>query len=279
MPMTRPAASALSEATSRPERLAPAADERRHRQGGEEAEHHGRDAGQDLQDRLGERRARAGWRTRPGRSPTNSPIGPATQMAMKVISSVPASSGTKPKAVWMSPWSARIAACGFHSVPNRNSVMVGLPLSAGIEEEAPGLEQHREDDADGGQDRDRRAGDTARTSTKRSNMVAGAEQSGRCAETESAPAAPSASATPAPRRTSCPKRVCARVGVGSLLQRGRDRCPGAGRRRCCAISRRAAPRLRLVGCDLGREVPRAQPVGQPVRSAARRPRNDQQHRR
>ena len=58
-------------------------------------------------------------------------MGPATHMAMKVMSSVPTSSGTNPKAVWISPWSARSADCGFQSVPNRNWVIVGLPLMLG----------------------------------------------------------------------------------------------------------------------------------------------------
>ena len=59
MPMTRPAASALSEATLRPSDFAPAADQRRDGQRGEEAEHHGRNAGQDFEDRLGEGAERA----------------------------------------------------------------------------------------------------------------------------------------------------------------------------------------------------------------------------
>ena len=60
MPMTRPAASALSEATSRPIDCADIADERRHGQGGEEAVDHGRDAGQDLEQRLDAARAPCG---------------------------------------------------------------------------------------------------------------------------------------------------------------------------------------------------------------------------
>ncbi len=57
----------------------------------------------------------------------------------------------------MSPWSARMAACGFHSVPNRNSRDGRLALDVGIEEEPPGLGDDREDDADRGQDGDQRA--------------------------------------------------------------------------------------------------------------------------
>ena len=49
MPMTRPAASADSEATVRPIDFAAAADERRHGERGEEAEHHGRHAGQNFE--------------------------------------------------------------------------------------------------------------------------------------------------------------------------------------------------------------------------------------
>ena len=60
MPMTSPAASALSEETSRPIDWPSAADQRGHGQGGEEAVDHGRDAGQDLEDRLGRRRGSVG---------------------------------------------------------------------------------------------------------------------------------------------------------------------------------------------------------------------------
>ena len=42
-------------------------------------------------------------------------------MAMTVISSVPATSGTMPKAPELPTWSARKAVCGLHSSPNRNS--------------------------------------------------------------------------------------------------------------------------------------------------------------
>ena len=55
MPMTRPAASALSDATSRPKDSPHAADERRHRERGEEAQHDRGNAGQRLQDRLEDR--------------------------------------------------------------------------------------------------------------------------------------------------------------------------------------------------------------------------------
>ena len=55
IPMTTPAARALSEETPRPIDCADVADERGDGQGGEEAEDHGRDAGQDLEHRLGHR--------------------------------------------------------------------------------------------------------------------------------------------------------------------------------------------------------------------------------
>ena len=42
-------------------------------------------------------------------------------MAISVISSVPAKSGTAPKAPELPTWSARIAVCGLHCRPNRNS--------------------------------------------------------------------------------------------------------------------------------------------------------------
>ena len=43
-------------------------------------------------------------------------------MAMNVINSVPANSGMAPKAPELPTWSSRIAVCGLHLVPNRNSV-------------------------------------------------------------------------------------------------------------------------------------------------------------
>ncbi len=49
-------------------------------------------------------------------------MGTATNMAMAEISSVPANSGTAPKAPEEPTWSARSAVCGLHSRPNRNSV-------------------------------------------------------------------------------------------------------------------------------------------------------------
>ena len=52
----------------------------------------------------------------------NSPTGTATIMAMRVINNVPANSGTAPKAPELPTWSSRMAVCGLHSVPNRNSV-------------------------------------------------------------------------------------------------------------------------------------------------------------
>ena len=52
MPMTRPAASADSEATAKPEGFTGVADEGGNREGGEEAEHHGGHARQDFKHRL-----------------------------------------------------------------------------------------------------------------------------------------------------------------------------------------------------------------------------------
>ncbi len=54
MPMTMPAASALSEATFSPSDLPAAANPGRKAQRGEEAEHHRRNTGEDFKDRLGE---------------------------------------------------------------------------------------------------------------------------------------------------------------------------------------------------------------------------------
>ena len=51
-----------------------------------------------------------------------SPMGTATVMAIPDISSVPTSTGTAPKAPDDPTWSARIAVCGLHCKPNRNSV-------------------------------------------------------------------------------------------------------------------------------------------------------------
>ena len=50
------------------------------------------------------------------------PIGPATSMAIVVIRSVPANSGTAPNEPDEPTWSARSAVCGLHCRPNRNSV-------------------------------------------------------------------------------------------------------------------------------------------------------------
>ena len=148
MPMTRPAASALSEETSRPIDSPDAADQRGDGQGGEEAVDHGRDAGQDLQDRLGRSRESWGSHTATGRSPRTSRSGPATSMAMTVIRNVPANSGTAPNAPDEPTWSARSAVCGLHCRPNRNSV-IGTFWKKRID-----FEQHREDDPGGGRDRD-----------------------------------------------------------------------------------------------------------------------------
>ena len=98
MPMTTPAASALSEATSRPIDCADVAHERRDGQRGEEAVDHGRDAGQDLEQRLDDARARAASRIRPGRSPTSGRSARRPAWRSAVMSSVPANSGTAPKA-------------------------------------------------------------------------------------------------------------------------------------------------------------------------------------
>ena len=43
-------------------------------------------------------------------------------MAMKEMSAVPANSGTAPKDPDEPTWSARIAICGLHEVPNRKSI-------------------------------------------------------------------------------------------------------------------------------------------------------------
>ena len=97
MPITTPAASADSAEIVQAQRLARVADEGRDRQGREEAEHDGGDAGQHFEDRLEDRphggRGIFGHvdRGEAGRS------GPATHMAMTVMSKVPVSSGMKPK--------------------------------------------------------------------------------------------------------------------------------------------------------------------------------------
>ncbi len=51
----------------------------------------------------------------------NSPTGAATAMAMSMIRKVPTKSGRAPKAPVEPTWSARIAVCGLHWVPNRKS--------------------------------------------------------------------------------------------------------------------------------------------------------------
>ena len=50
------------------------------------------------------------------------PMGTDTAMAMRVISKVPANMGTAPKLPDWPTCSARIAICGLHSRPNRNSL-------------------------------------------------------------------------------------------------------------------------------------------------------------
>ena len=80
-------------------------------------------------------------------------MGTAMTMAMKEMSAVPANSGTAPKEPDDPTWSARIAICGLHEVPNRKS------MGEIMREEAEGFEGHRGDDADGGEHRDRRTAD------------------------------------------------------------------------------------------------------------------------
>jgi hypothetical protein len=48
-------------------------------------------------------------------------MGTATTIAIAVIKSVPTNSGTAPNAPELATWSDRIAVCGLHCVPNRNS--------------------------------------------------------------------------------------------------------------------------------------------------------------
>src|SRR6188472_2446615 len=48
-------------------------------------------------------------------------MGTAMDMAMKEMSAVPANSGTAPNEPDDPTWSARIAICGLHDVPNRKS--------------------------------------------------------------------------------------------------------------------------------------------------------------
>ena len=49
-------------------------------------------------------------------------MGTAMTMAMNEMSAVPANSGTAPKEPDEPTWSARIAICGLHEVPNRKSM-------------------------------------------------------------------------------------------------------------------------------------------------------------
>ena len=49
-------------------------------------------------------------------------MGTAMTMAMNEMSAVPANSGTAPKDPDEPTWSARIAICGLHEVPNRKSI-------------------------------------------------------------------------------------------------------------------------------------------------------------
>ena len=51
------------------------------------------------------------------------PTGTATTMAMAEIISVPAKTGTAPKAPEEPTWSSRMAIWGLHFKPNKNSVM------------------------------------------------------------------------------------------------------------------------------------------------------------
>ena len=49
-------------------------------------------------------------------------MGTAMTMAMNEMSAVPANSGTAPKDPDEPTWSARMAICGLHDVPNRKSI-------------------------------------------------------------------------------------------------------------------------------------------------------------
>src|SRR5690349_7840188 len=49
-------------------------------------------------------------------------MGTAIAMAMQEMSAVPANSGTAPNEPDEPTWSARIAICGLHEVPNRKSM-------------------------------------------------------------------------------------------------------------------------------------------------------------
>ena len=69
------------------------------------------------------------------------------------MKNVPQNSGIEPNAPDEPAWSARIAVCGLHSMPNRKSV--GRTQL----EEAQAFEQQRQDDAERRQDRDQRGGE------------------------------------------------------------------------------------------------------------------------
>ena len=105
MPITRPAASALSEATSSP-RLSPQAAQRRSdRQRGEEAVDHRRDAGQHFQQRLGQSSESADPRTRPGRWPKTGRQAPRSASRCPRSSPCRRNSGTAPKLPEDPTWS------------------------------------------------------------------------------------------------------------------------------------------------------------------------------
>ena len=215
MPMTRPAASADSEATSRPSAFA--------RSRGSAA------------PRSGPRRSRAprsgcrpgspapAWRRRaprarhipPCRSPRTARAARRRSMAMKVISSVPASSGTKPK-------DRRAALVGAIAVCGAIEAEQEIDDAAPCVKKTQRLEQHREDDADGGEDGDRRAGDQ-HDRDEALEVVAGAEIAAMRAGTQSGAAAP------ADRRRAAAHQRCS----GDCAAEWRS-----GRRRCC---QRTAP--------------------------------------
>ena len=92
---------------------------------------------------------------------------------MKVMSSVPTTSGTMPKAPDEPTWSARIAVCGDHCRPNRKSIGETLLKKRKVSN------SDREHDADGGEHGDRRTGEQ-NDRGEALEAIAGAEVRARC---------------------------------------------------------------------------------------------------
>ena len=244
IPITMPAASALSDATLRPSASPSGADPGREAERGEKAEHDGRDAGEDFQDRLGE----------------------AAEARRRVLRHVDGGEqADRPGDQHRDDRDQQRAGDQRHDAEGaRRADLVGAdrglraPLRAEQEverrdllEEPHGLEQHREHDADGGQHRDAWRRPSSTILTTRSTWL----RARNCADSGRRP-----KATPSRPKTSPPHRRSACWPARAARHRRRRALPAAPRRRLAGIrgrprrammSRSAAPRLRSSAAIAG----------------------------